>query len=337
MRKLLDYIWFMSAALLVASCSKQEVSPDNGDKIAFYVKSQQAVTASSRALIEDTDDLLNQQPPLYVNDMTGGGVSDKKVDYKDNGVWRSDITWEDGRTYQFYAYIASPKLDKDGSAGVYVTNNGKTVVVQQPDNYGEEWSDFLLSYRVTANGSDKGLVRLDMERVTACVELYMGMGDGMDAVTVNSIEFKYIKKKGLFNNTYHAVPTDEGSDIDGMKNRWEVQTYYDMANYKIGNINLSKYQPENRFDSQYQKMKFLVVPQSIIDGPVLSIDYTTTENGVNADYKSDFKLFEYSVTEWDRGHKIKYFIGIDTSLKLEAVVEPWKAVDNIETTLLPKD
>ena len=39
------------------------------------------------------------------------------------------------------------------------------------------WADYLMSYRVSANGSNKGLVKLDLERVTACVELYMARSE----------------------------------------------------------------------------------------------------------------------------------------------------------------
>ena len=84
-------------------------------------------------------------------------------------------------------------------------------------------------------------------------------------------------------------------------------------------------------------MRFLTIPQTLIDGATLSISYRVDENGTTAEYQSDFTLSDYTPRAWYRGHKIRYFIGIDTSIKLEGFIEPWKSVDYIETTLLPKN
>lgn len=342
MRKYLYYIWLMSAALLVASCSKQEVSPDNGEKIAFYVKSQQAVTASSRALIEDTEYLLEngKDLPLWVTDEVGSVFSDKKVGYAANGVWRSETEWQEGKQYTFYAYIASPKVDYAGTTGVYVSNNGYTVYMQQPKSYSDDpgvWSDYLMSYRVSANGSNKGLVKLDMERVTACVELYMAKSESMGAVTVKSISFNDVKTYAKLGLTKHAVPGDS-EGLYGMKNTWTVEPDDNsVTDYTRNTVSSLLNYADNRFDENFLQMKLLVIPQSLIDGPTLTIDYEVTENGKLVTYQSEFKLSDYSIGSWDRGHKIRYYIGIDTSIKLEGVVEPWKSMDYIESTLLPKN
>lgn len=344
MRKYLYYIWLMSAALLVASCSKQEVSPDNGDKIAFYVKSQQAVTASSRALIEDTKDLLIQGPDLYVTD-GNGSMTDQYVRYTENGVWQSGIVWESTREYSFYAYIASPKVYYEDEVGVYVSpgSNGRIITIKQPDEYQENvngWVDYMMSYRVSANGANKGLVKLDMERVTACVELYMAKSANITEVIVNSISFNNILTKASFSLQYHAAPGDN-EGLYGMKNTWienifgdSKQNYvYTPTDENNDLINVG----EDRFSSDHLMMKFLVVPQNLRDGVALSIDYTVNENGTDENYSSEFILYDYNIKSWDRGHKIRYFIGIDTSVRLEGYVEPWKSVDYIETTLLPND
>lgn len=347
MRKYLYYIWLMSAALLVASCSKQEVSPDNGDKIAFYVKSQQAVTASSRALIENTEYLLNngENLPLYVTDEVGGVFSNTEVEYVDNGVWRSSKEWQEGKQYTFYAYIASPKVYYEDEVGVYVSpgSNGRIITIKQPDEYQENvngWVDYMMSYRVSANGANKGLVKLDMERVTACVELYMAKSANITEVTVNSISFNNILTKASFSLQYHAAPGDN-EGLYGMKNTWienifgdSKQNYvYTPTDENNDLINVG----EDRFSSDHLMMKFLVVPQNLRDGVALSIDYTVNENGTDENYSSEFILYDYNIKSWDRGHKIRYFIGIDTSVRLEGYVEPWKSVDYIETTLLPND
>ena len=344
MRKLLDYIWLFSAAFLVASCSKQEVSPDNGEKIAFYVKSQQAVTASSRALIEDTEDLLTQRPVLCVTD-GNGTMTDQDVRYTANGVWQSDIEWVSTREYSFYAYIASPKVYYEDGVGVYVSpgSNGRIITIKQPDEYQENvngWVDYMMSYRVSANGANKGLVKLDMERVTACVELYMAKSANITAVTVSSISFKNIKTKSSFSLQYHAAPGDN-EGLYGMKNTWIENVFGDSKQDYVyiptDDKKDLKDVMEDRFSSDYLMMNFLVVPQNLRDGVSLSIEYTVNENGNDEKYSSEFILSDYNIKSWNRGHKIRYFIGIDTSVKLEGYVEPWKSVDYIETTLLPND
>lgn len=343
MGKYFDYICLMSVALLMTSCGKQELSSGDGEKIAFYVKSQQAVSASSRALIEDTEDLLDQQPELYVTD-ENQSMTNREVSYAGNGVWQSDTEWVTSKDYVFYAYIASPIASDDKTVGVYVSpgSNGKIITITQPETYQTElsgWVDYMMSYRVSAKGADKGLVKLDMERVTACVELYMAKSANIEEVTVSSISFKNIKTKSSFSLQYHAAPGDN-EGLYGMKNTWIenvfVNSKQDYVYIPTDDKKDLKDVMEDRFSSDYL-MKFLVVPQNLRDGVSLSIDYTVNENGNDEKYSSEFILSDYNIKSWDRGHKIRYFIGIDTSVKLEGYVEPWKSVDYIETTLLPND
>lgn len=343
MGKYFDYIWLMSAALLMTSCGKQELSSDDGEKIAFYVKSQQAVSASSRALIEDTGDLLGQEPVIYVTD-ENKSMTNELVKHAGNGVWQSDTEWVTSKDYVFYAYIASPIASDDKTVGVYVSpgSNGKIITITQPETYQTElsgWVDYMMSYRVSAKGADKGLVKLDMERVTACVELYMAKSANITKVTVSSISFKNIKTKSSFSLQYHAAPGDN-EGLYGMKNTWIenvfVNSKQDYVYIPTDDKKDLKDVMEDRFSSDYL-MKFLVVPQNLRDGVSLSIDYTVNENGNDEKYSSEFILSDYNIKSWDRGHKIRYFIGIDTSVKLEGYVEPWKSVDYIETTLLPND
>lgn len=341
MGKYFDYIWLMSAALLMTSCGKQELSSCDGEKIAFYVKSQQAVSASSRALIEDTGDLLGQEPVIYVTD-ENKSMTNRRVNHAGNGVWQSDILWDTSKDYVFYAYIASPIASDDKKVGVYVSpgSNGKIITITQPETYQtdlKEWIDYLMSYRVSAKGADKGLVKLDMERVTACVELYMAKSANIEEVTVNSISFNNVITKAAFSLQNHATP-DAAEGLYGMKNTWVVNAFGDSKKEytRSGPFTLSNV-GEDRFSSEHLRMNFLVVPQTLRDGATLSINYTVNENGTPAKYDSKFILSDYNIKSWDRGHKIRYFIGIDTSVKLEGYVEPWKSVDYIETTLLPND
>lgn len=338
------YIGWFFVALAAMSCAREDVAPEGGDKIAFYVKTQQAVSASSRALIEDTDDLLNKQLPLYVTGEGSDNLADRKVDYTANGVWQSNEEWKDGQTYTFYAYIASPlQTATDTQGGVSnISNNGRILTLQQPTTYSANenvWADYLMSYRVGANGSNKGLVKLDLERVTACVELYMARSVKVGEVNIEKIEFKNVVTKATFGISYHAVPDDK-EDSYGMKNSWFVTPDENSkATYTFTPTSpLEIYtESDDRFDVKYRQMRFLTIPQTLIDGATLSISYTVDENETTARYQSDFTLSDYTPRAWYRGHKIRYFIGIDTSIKLEGFIEPWKSVDYIETTLLPKN
>lgn len=338
------YIGWFFVALVVMSCAREDVAPEGGDKIAFYVKTQQAVSASSRALIEDTDDLLKKQLPLYVTGEGADNLANTRVDYTANGVWQSNEEWKDGQTYTFYAYIASPlQTATDTQEGVSnISNNGKTLTLQQPTTYSADedvWADYLMSYRVSANGSNKGLVKLDLERVTACVELYMARSEKVGEVKITGIEFKNVVTKATFGISYHAVAEDE-EGLYGMKNSWIVTPdEKSKATYTFTPTSpLNTYtESDDRFNVNYRQMRFLTIPQTLIDGATLSISYTVVENETTASYHSDFTLSDYTPKAWYRGHKIRYFIGIDTSIKLEGFIEPWKSVDYIETTLLPND
>lgn len=332
--------WLWVAALAFMSCAREEVAPAGGDKIAFYVKTQQAVSASSRALIENTDDLLEKRLPLYVTSEGAGNFNSTAVSYTDKGVWQSDKYWQAGQDYTFYAYIASSGTDTQGGVSD-ISDNGKKLTIQQPKTYSiseDAWADYLLSYRVSANGSSKGLVRLDLERVTACVELYMARSGKVGEVTIQDVTFHNVMTKASFSISYHAVSTDE-ENLYGMKNQWIVATdESSKADYSRTDVELNGYtDSSDRFDTQYRVMRFLVVPQTLIDGATLSLNYKVKEGDRESRYNEDFQLSDYTPTSWNRGHKIRYFIGIDTSIKLEGTVAPWKSVDYIETTLLPKN
>lgn len=339
-----EYIGWFFVALAAMSCAREDVAPDGGDKIAFYVKTQQAVSASSRALIEDTDDLLTKRLPLYVTGEGSTNLTNTRVNYTDNGVWQSDEEWISGQEYTFYAYIASPlQTATSTQEGVSnISNNGKILTLQQPKSYSSDenvWADYLMSYRVSANGSNKGLVKLDLERVTACVELYMARSEKVGKVRITEIAFKNVVTKATFGISYHAVPADEES-LYGMKNSWIVNPDENSkATYTFNPTSpLNTYtESDDRFDVKYRQMRFLTIPQTLIDGATLFVSYTVDENGTTANYQSDFTLSDYTPRAWYRGHKIRYFIGIDTSIKLEGFIEPWKSVDYIETTLLPKN
>jgi len=60
------------------------------------------------------------------------------------------------------------------------------------------------------------------------------------------------------------------------------------------------------------------------------------ENGVVSPYTAEYDLSTLPVTELMLGHRLRYYIKIDTSVDVQAVVVPWKEVDLVEGTFLPR-
>lgn len=344
------------------SCTKTEAAqePDRedlSDRIAFYVKA-----APTRAVIEDTDALYSLHPDIYVTEENRiGGFDDLAVQYTDNGVWRSGVDWAAGnQAYSFYAYTYSGGSGTDGGK-VEVpkasgAGNGYRVILTQPSAYprsDDAWADFLMSYRVSANSSTKGLVKLEFERITTGVELYMSKNPNIGEVTLKSAEFSDVINKATYNLVFHASSADPTVLPNGMKNNWqtpsspEQTTTYRYA--PAGGLKINDFTPSSAtgggfaFDSGYLVMNFLTVPQDtyqeLSGNPreiVLTISYSVVENGVTVNYDDQkFLLKDSSPAVWNQGHKVRYYLHIDSSIELVGVVAPWKDIDFIEGTLLP--
>lgn len=353
---------FFSASLMMASCTKvyvlEETEERNYDDcIAFYVKAR-----PTKAIIEDTDKL---GPNIFVTeDLRKTDFNNTLIRYNENGVWRSNTDWADenqNMEYSFYAYtystgtvgqisgISSPDDDDP------VANNGKTVTITQPDSYSADnnaWADFLMSYIVSANSATRGLVNLEFERITTGVELYMSKSPAMGDVTLTDATFSGIVRSATFNLENPAVSTDPAG-ANGMKNGWLISR--DASKTAIytypssgPTIPLKKFDPSDTqdgrftYDTQYRVMNFLTVQQPMHEelagstrNVKLEISYTVDENGTNVPYTATFDLSEFSPAVWTRGHKVRYYLSIDTSTELTGTIAKWEEVDFIESTLLP--
>ena len=360
---ILSAVAVVSAALQVSSCTKAEV-PDEPERnyddcIAFYVKAR-----PTKAIIEDTDKLYDLRPSIYVTeDLRKTDFNNTEVKFTDNGVWRSNTDWADesqNMEYSFYAYtystgtvgqisgISSPDDDP-------VANNGKTVTITQPDSYSANnnaWADFLMSYIVSANSATRGLVNLEFERITTGVELYMSKSPAMGNVTLTDATFSGIVRSATFNLENPAVSTDPAG-ANGMKNGWlisrdasktAIYTYPSSGQ----TIKLKEFDPSDTqdgrftYDTQYRVMNFLTVQQPMheeLAGSTrtvqLEISYIVDENGKDVPYTATFDLSEFSPAVWTRGHKVRYYLSIDTSTELTGTIAKWEEVDFIESTLLP--
>lgn len=336
------------AAWAAVSCGKTdtpEQPSDTGDCIAFYVSANN--TIGTKAAIDDTESLLamSQVPSIHVTDQeqnTAFGVN-KEIIYSDNGVWRSDKEWVSGRSYQFYAYISSP--DSGYEAPVSVSDNGRNVTVTQPEKYSDNndhWSDYFLSYITNADGDTRGLVSLDFERVTTCVELYVSTPNS-ETVTIENVEFTNVNRSATFRITKHA---NSGDAVSGqMNNSWSVTPGSSRTSYSVSDVVVKQFSAGQDFDynTDYRVMYFLTVPQEThVEEPgnvydiCLNMTYTVKESDTSTpEYTVKLPLNNYRPAMWEMGHKIRYYVSIDTSVELTGTVSAWKTVDFIEGTLLP--
>ena len=327
-----------------------------GDNISFYVYDESFGDANTKAIVEDTQTMLNLNLDLYVTDMTGvnrgdNSINDLIVYYNSTtGLYRSDKTWNTSNNYEFYAYAMSQGKGSGTSVallGGFKGFKGHSVDIYQPTAYthnADAWSDYLLSYRTPAVGSQKPLVRLEMERITTGVELYISTPEGSQAI-VTEIEFTDITRSMRYTISNHAV-TDP--NLSGIRNSWVLQPIADAAspvvNYSRkgdieGDIEVAtKSESDNRFDSKFLMMRFIAVKQSAAGK--LKVTYRINETG-NSDtstwttYNAEFDLSKTAVPTWEIGRKTRYYISLDTSVELEGVIAEWKYIDYVEGTFLP--
>lgn len=335
-------LWAALLAMLAVACdAPAPEAGTEGSPMLFYVKQQVVEGAASRAIIEDTDDLIQKQLSLYVNDNLGefAGI---EVSFEGSGVWRNDKLIWNNQEYILYAYVKSP----EENGGITVSNNGKSIQITQPTGYSADaavWADFLLSYRVSANGADRPLVQIELERVTAGVELYVSyQANTAHAVQLTGVTFSEIRHEATMNLSYHATPSDLPQEDTGMKNVWGCIPTGTTANYRHGTeadpISIKGFDGKrDKYDTQYRVMRFLTIPQSLSSANTLEINYQVqqTESDPWEKYTATFDLSRFTPREWTIGHKTRYYLNIDTSVQLEAVVEKWNTASYIEGTFLP--
>ena len=139
-----------------------------------------------------------------------------------------------------------------------------------------------------------------------------------------------------------------------MKNGWTIigrdpsKTVKYTYPYEGQTIPLEEFDPSGTqdgkftYDTKYRVMNFLTVHQPMheeLAGSTrtvqLEISYIVDENGKDVPYTATFDLSEFSPAVWTRGHKVRYYLSIDTSTELTGTIAKWEEVDFIESTLLP--
>ena len=341
-------IIYLSLLAVLAGCTEKPSQEEPaGDFISFYGRSVY-LSSGTKGIVQDE----NMTLPIVVTDdsESSPAFTEEEVGYSYGSIWTSDKQWESGKHYTLYAYIISQDSEDSGTSAGKIevlgdlanTNrsSGTHFKVEQPESYSpdeESYADFLLSYPVQADGTDKPLVSLDFERTMACVELYMTRTTN-PSVTVNNVTFSNVTRSA----TYYIRLHGDG-DFRGMKNVWQVTEADSPVSYSYsgpdGNgISLNeKTDDKDRFDDSYRIMRFLVPYQSLTDGHTLTVDYTASEGSGTASQasKAVFNLSGYDPEEWVYGHRIRYYVSIDTGARLEGAVDQWRDVDYIEGTFLP--
>ena len=337
-------IGVLSACLV---CCTKTVSVEQEDsRIMFYGRSVFLQTGT-KGIVPDE----NMTLPIYVTDdsETNPAFEATKIEYHlDNGLWYTDNPgWVSGKQYRLYAYILSQGNGQSVSVDIKddLTKPGRKsgthFTVSQPASYSADenaYADFLLSYPKNADGTDKPLVTLDFERTMACVELYMTRTQNNSKVIVDEITFSNVCTAAEYSLYFHGT-----GDRDGMKNVWQV-TESNPVPYIFKGVNgtgtelSEKEGGVDRFDPSYRVMRFLVPDQSLGEQNKLTVKYRAWEKDESASVgavTAEFNLSEYEPSRWSYGHRIRYYVSIDTGASIEGIVDQWKDVDYIEGTFLP--
>ena len=358
--RLYIYIAFMTVLL---SCDKESLQQEGaGDFVSFYVSDKNFADEGTKAIMEDTQTLLALKPTLYVCDLAGINRQDSNpikglaVSFNnDYNLWRSSRSWTN-QEYEFYGYILSPGKVGNNTNGASVSlvnsyqgNLGHCVDLYQPTTYIDDedaWSDYLLSYRVSVQGKNKPLVRMEMERITSGVELYISTPEGAQAV-VESITFSNVSRCMRYTIAEHAI---SNPNLSGIRHKWVYQNINGASNTKVNytrSANNSsnwfevkeKAEEDSRFDSKFRMMRFLTVPQDVTG--TLTVVYRVNETNQSdktkwTQYIASFDLSQTSVTRWELGRKARYYISLDTAVDLEGVIADWVDIDYMEGTFLPR-
>ena len=353
MKIISQHIGFIAIALfLLLSCEKPGGLETHsvGNNISFYVYEESFGAEDTKAIVEDTQTMKSLGLSLRVTDIAGvnrgnNDINNLEVTYNDGtDLYRSNKTWNANYDYEFYAYAMSSGTGSGTSValfGDYKGFKGHSVDIYQPIAYTHNdnaWSDFLLSYRTPAVGSQKPLVRLEMERITTGVELYVSTPEGSEAVVTN-MEFTDITRSMRYTISNHAV-TDP--NLSGVRNTWVLQPISGatspVVNYsRTGTLEVTeKSESDDRFDNKFLMMRFIAVKQNASGR--LRITYRINENPSGSswqEYQVEFDLSKTAVPTWEIGRKTRYYISLDTAVELEGVIADWKYIDYVEGTFLP--
>ena len=362
MRNIRLYIYIAFMAVLL-SCDKESLQQEGaGDFVSFYVSDKNFADEGTKAIVESTQTLLELKPVLYVCDLAGINRQDSNpikglaVSFNnDYNLWRSNRTWAN-QEYEFYGYILSPGKVGNNANGASVSlvssyqgNLGHCVDLYQPTSYTDNdaaWSDYLLSYRVSVQGKNKPLVRLEMERITSGVELFISTPKGAQAV-VESIDFSNVSRCMRYTIAEHAI---SNPNLSGIRHKWVYQNISGASNTKVNytrSANNSsswftveeKADEDSRFDPKFRMMRFITVPQDVTG--TLTVVYRVNETNQTdktkwTQYTASFDLSQTAVTRWELGRKTRYYISLDTAVDLEGVIADWVDIDYMEGTFLPR-
>ena len=156
-------------------------------------------------------------------------------------------------------------------------------------------------------------------------------------VKITSVMFTNVLRCARMSIAEHAVSS---SSLEGRRNKWVIQSISgktQTTDYKKApDIEVKeRSESDDRFSPEYLVMNFLTVPQDISEDTRLIIDYEVYENGQWELYTVNLAVKNPTIYRWDIGRRTRYYVGLDTSVSIEAVIDEWNEVDYLSGTFLP--
>lgn len=241
-------------------------------------------------------------------------------------------TWENGVGYTFYGYTSS----YSGSSVLTVSDEGRVIEVSQPASYSpDDMADYLLSYIFNvSDGAVRPVVNLSLEHAMSLVEIKVVRSPSIFDARLNSLAIK-----GFYRSA--KMQCQQAVYGSGDTNEWTVTLSGDPdTGYSIPNgADIPSSEDETNDGIM---MRFMAIPQQLTSGVTLTVEYSVNEKSTADDednyqvHTEEFRLYNFSPSEWRSGHRVVYVLTVDTGIHLYGMIAPWKNVDNIEGTVLPE-
>ena len=347
--------------LLAVSCQKEQAqSADNRISFRVYTpldiatktevtdESIKNTAVSSVYVYESRQNLFGTSGSLLTPETNGGEYSGRWLPAGEPS-WGGD-TWN--IDYQFWGWAYSPA----GTAGLSISDAGKTVTVTQPSSYpgSGEYVDYLLSYihsePALASSSDKRKsIPLAFEHALTMVDIYIyralsmtdnaSINQSVDLV-INELTLGKIYNEGRISCNSHAY-----NSTNQQPNVWSVQSRSGSVDYSITDIQDDAIKTRDEAIASAPTMRFISIPVTNADMQAsdrykLKLSYTVTvSNTVShvSETNSHTEVFDLSAVtaSWQSGHRVKYELCISSGIELTGSIVDWIDVEYVEGVVLP--
>lgn len=375
MIRLLKYL-AASVAILLVSCSKDSPADDRAqqDDIVFAV-SAPGLNVTKAEIRDDQpwqveNDVTQGKVGVRIHEtlipdflyghrlipevLTGGGYSGRWFPESQSASDR--YRWHDylGQEMSFFGFAFSPFRDYGSKILVTEGSRGRDVTITQPNTYGEESVDYMLSYQTNIPAQQAGnnypLITLNLEHATSLVELYIDCEEVFSKepdryeIRLRELTFNDIYWKARLTCTHHAVAGTQDENV------WSVE--YDKTYITDYSLPLDRTDSDGRnyallnvagTDGPIKVMEFLALPASHNMPYSLTVKYDVIEKKDNLIVErssfapAPFILRNYTTDGWRSGHRVKYNLSIDNGINLSGNIADWVEMEYIEGVILPKN